>query len=199
MTRPHLLRPAYLRIVKKYLADIQRGCDGSGVDYVRLMTNRPLGRGAGRVPRASAADGAAMSAESSSPSPLAGEGSERSERVRGETVRRRHRTAELTPHPAAKRRHPLPQGERARTRTPPPCGWGLRGAATSPSSRPSIIARGFAGLVLRPPRAAGRLRPVPGRMASVRARGRSRRQAGRSAHARHGPRDRRPVGVHRRR
>jgi uncharacterized protein (DUF58 family) len=42
MTRPHLLRPAYLRIVKKYLEDIQRGCDGSGVDYVRLMTNRPL-------------------------------------------------------------------------------------------------------------------------------------------------------------
>lgn len=42
MTRPHLLRPAYLRIVKKYLADIQRGCDGSGVDYVQLMTGRPL-------------------------------------------------------------------------------------------------------------------------------------------------------------
>ncbi|MBP3957210.1 DUF58 domain-containing protein [Gemmata sp. G18] len=42
MTRPHLLRPAYLRIVKKYLADIQRGCDGSGVDYVRMMTDRPL-------------------------------------------------------------------------------------------------------------------------------------------------------------
>lgn len=42
MTRPHLLRPAYLRIVQKYLADIQRGCDGSGVDYVQLLTNRPL-------------------------------------------------------------------------------------------------------------------------------------------------------------
>jgi uncharacterized protein (DUF58 family) len=42
MTRPHLLRPAYLRVVNKYLADIQKGCDGSGVDYVRLMTNRPL-------------------------------------------------------------------------------------------------------------------------------------------------------------
>ncbi len=42
MTRPHLLRPAYLRIVKQYLADIQRGCDGSGVDYVPMMTNRPL-------------------------------------------------------------------------------------------------------------------------------------------------------------
>lgn len=43
MTRPHLLRPAYLRIVNKYLADIQRGCDTSGVDYVRLMTDKPLG------------------------------------------------------------------------------------------------------------------------------------------------------------
>ena len=43
MTRPHMLRPAYLRIVNKYLADIQRGCDNSGVDYVRLMTDKPLG------------------------------------------------------------------------------------------------------------------------------------------------------------
>jgi uncharacterized protein (DUF58 family) len=43
MTRPHLLRPAYLRIVKKYLEDIQKGCDASGVDYVQMMTNRPLG------------------------------------------------------------------------------------------------------------------------------------------------------------
>jgi uncharacterized protein (DUF58 family) len=43
MTRPHLLKPAYLRIVEKYLADIRRGCDGSGVDYVPLMTDRPLG------------------------------------------------------------------------------------------------------------------------------------------------------------
>lgn len=42
MTRPHLLRPAYLRVVKKYLADIQRGCDRSGVDYVQMLTNRPL-------------------------------------------------------------------------------------------------------------------------------------------------------------
>ena len=42
MTRPHLLRPAYLRIVKQYLADIQKGCDGSGVDYVPMFTDRPL-------------------------------------------------------------------------------------------------------------------------------------------------------------
>jgi uncharacterized protein (DUF58 family) len=43
LTRPHLLRPAYLRIVRKYLEDMQRGCDGSGVDYVQLLTHRPLG------------------------------------------------------------------------------------------------------------------------------------------------------------
>jgi uncharacterized protein (DUF58 family) len=42
LTRPHLLRPAYLRVVERYLADLQRGCDGSGVDYVRLMTHRPM-------------------------------------------------------------------------------------------------------------------------------------------------------------
>jgi len=42
MTRPHLLRPAYLRVVQKFLAEMQRGCDGSGVDYVRMMTSRPL-------------------------------------------------------------------------------------------------------------------------------------------------------------
>jgi uncharacterized protein (DUF58 family) len=42
LTRPHLLRPAYLRVVERYLAELQRGCDGSGVDYVRLVTNRPM-------------------------------------------------------------------------------------------------------------------------------------------------------------
>lgn len=42
MTRPHMLRPAYLRIVRKYLADIQKGCDRSGVDYVQMLTDRPL-------------------------------------------------------------------------------------------------------------------------------------------------------------
>ena len=42
MTRPHLLQPAYLRVVGQYLEEMQRGCDGSGVDYVRLVTSRPL-------------------------------------------------------------------------------------------------------------------------------------------------------------
>ena len=42
MTRPHLLRPAYLRVVKKFLADLERGCDRSRVEYVRLTTDKPL-------------------------------------------------------------------------------------------------------------------------------------------------------------
>lgn len=42
MSRPHLLRPAYLRAVQRYLTELQKGCDGSGVDYVRMVTNRPL-------------------------------------------------------------------------------------------------------------------------------------------------------------
>jgi uncharacterized protein (DUF58 family) len=42
MTRPHLLRPAYLRIVEKYLTEIRRGCDGCGADYVQMLTNRSL-------------------------------------------------------------------------------------------------------------------------------------------------------------
>jgi uncharacterized protein (DUF58 family) len=42
MTRPHLLRPAYLRAVGRYLEEMQRGCDGGGVDYVRMLTSRPL-------------------------------------------------------------------------------------------------------------------------------------------------------------
>ncbi len=42
MTRPHLLRPAYQRAVNDYLAKLSRGCDGGRVDYVRMMTDRPL-------------------------------------------------------------------------------------------------------------------------------------------------------------
>lgn len=43
MTRPQLLRPAYLRIVEKYLTELRRGCETSGVDYVYMPTDRPLG------------------------------------------------------------------------------------------------------------------------------------------------------------
>jgi hypothetical protein len=42
MTRPHLLRPAYLRIVQKYLKDLEKGCDRGRVEYVRMMTDKPL-------------------------------------------------------------------------------------------------------------------------------------------------------------
>ena len=42
MTRPHLLQPAYLRIVKKYLKDLEKGCDRGRVEYVRMLTDRPL-------------------------------------------------------------------------------------------------------------------------------------------------------------
>jgi len=41
-TRPHLVRPAYLRIVQDYLAELRAGCDAYRVDYVRLDTTQPL-------------------------------------------------------------------------------------------------------------------------------------------------------------
>ncbi|MGL6075085.1 MAG: DUF58 domain-containing protein [Fimbriiglobus sp.] len=41
-TRPHLLRPSYLKAVQAYLAELQRGCETSGVDYVRVSTERSL-------------------------------------------------------------------------------------------------------------------------------------------------------------
>lgn len=47
LARPHLLRPAYLKVVKQYLSDIQRGCDGSRVDYVLMRTDRSLAQGLG--------------------------------------------------------------------------------------------------------------------------------------------------------
>jgi uncharacterized protein (DUF58 family) len=42
MTRPHLLRPAYLRAVETFLKDLERGCDASRIEYVRMITDRPL-------------------------------------------------------------------------------------------------------------------------------------------------------------
>jgi len=41
-TRPHLIRPAYQRIVREYLAELRAGCDAYRVDYVRLDTTKPL-------------------------------------------------------------------------------------------------------------------------------------------------------------
>jgi uncharacterized protein (DUF58 family) len=42
MTRPHLLRPAYLRAVEAFLTQLRQGCDGSKVEYVQMRTDRPL-------------------------------------------------------------------------------------------------------------------------------------------------------------
>jgi uncharacterized protein (DUF58 family) len=43
MARPHLLRPAYRRVVDEYLKVIEKGCDANRIDYVRLLTDQPLG------------------------------------------------------------------------------------------------------------------------------------------------------------
>jgi uncharacterized protein (DUF58 family) len=42
LTRPHLLRPAYLRIVQAYLKELEKGCDAGRIEYVRMITDRPL-------------------------------------------------------------------------------------------------------------------------------------------------------------
>ena len=42
LTRPHLIRPAYLRVVKKYLAELQVGCETRRCDYFLMDTSRPL-------------------------------------------------------------------------------------------------------------------------------------------------------------
>ena len=42
MTRPHLIRPSYLKAVQAYLSQLQKGCEANRVDYVRVDTSRPL-------------------------------------------------------------------------------------------------------------------------------------------------------------
>jgi uncharacterized protein (DUF58 family) len=42
LTRPQLVRPTYLRALKKYLEDLQTGCERNRCDYVQLNTGRPL-------------------------------------------------------------------------------------------------------------------------------------------------------------
>jgi uncharacterized protein (DUF58 family) len=41
-TRPHLIRPAYLKVVREYLNELRAGCDAYRVDYVRARTDVPL-------------------------------------------------------------------------------------------------------------------------------------------------------------
>jgi uncharacterized protein (DUF58 family) len=42
LTRPHLIRPAYLRAVERYLEELRTGCEANRCDYVRMDTSRPL-------------------------------------------------------------------------------------------------------------------------------------------------------------
>ncbi|MCI0376809.1 MAG: DUF58 domain-containing protein [Gemmataceae bacterium] len=42
LTRPQLVRPAYLRALDKYLRELQAGCEANRVDYVLMNTAKPL-------------------------------------------------------------------------------------------------------------------------------------------------------------
>jgi uncharacterized protein (DUF58 family) len=42
LTRPHLIRPAYLRALKKYLQELREGCEANHCDYVLMNTGRSL-------------------------------------------------------------------------------------------------------------------------------------------------------------
>jgi uncharacterized protein (DUF58 family) len=42
LTRPQLVRPAYMRALKKYMDDLREGCERNRCDYVLLNTARPL-------------------------------------------------------------------------------------------------------------------------------------------------------------
>jgi uncharacterized protein (DUF58 family) len=42
LTRPQLVRPTYLRALKKYLEELQIGCERNRCDYFKMITGRPL-------------------------------------------------------------------------------------------------------------------------------------------------------------
>lgn len=42
LTRPQLIRPAYLRALDKYMKEFQEGCERNRCDYVLMNTGRPL-------------------------------------------------------------------------------------------------------------------------------------------------------------
>lgn len=42
LTRPHLIRPAYLRALESYLKELRLGCEANRCDYVLMNTSRPL-------------------------------------------------------------------------------------------------------------------------------------------------------------
>ncbi|MCS6976634.1 MAG: DUF58 domain-containing protein [Gemmatales bacterium] len=43
LTRPPLIRPAYLRALETFLKELQQGCEADQCDYVLMDTSRPLG------------------------------------------------------------------------------------------------------------------------------------------------------------
>jgi len=43
LARPAQLRPAYLRAIQEYLDQLERRCRQTGIDYLRLVTDQPLG------------------------------------------------------------------------------------------------------------------------------------------------------------
>ena len=47
LTRPHLIRQAYLRNFRAYREELQRGCEAHRCDYVYMDTARPLGEALG--------------------------------------------------------------------------------------------------------------------------------------------------------
>jgi uncharacterized protein (DUF58 family) len=44
LTRPQLVRPAYMRALKKFMQDLQSGCERNRCDYVLMDTSKPLGQ-----------------------------------------------------------------------------------------------------------------------------------------------------------
>lgn len=42
LTRPQLIRPAYMRALQKYMTELQKGCERNRCDYVLMNTARPL-------------------------------------------------------------------------------------------------------------------------------------------------------------
>jgi hypothetical protein len=42
LTRPQLIRPAYLRVLKAYLEELRHGCEACRCDYVLMDASRPL-------------------------------------------------------------------------------------------------------------------------------------------------------------
>jgi uncharacterized protein (DUF58 family) len=42
LTRPQLIRPTYLRALKQYLEEFQKGCERNRCDYVLMNTGKPL-------------------------------------------------------------------------------------------------------------------------------------------------------------